>query len=679
MYTAQDTEPMDENAAARKDRKMRCALILILSGLASVSWAKVDLATLPQRDAVQLTIYNSADLTLVREARSLTLKDGENELQFSWANTLIDPTSLEMFPKADRDKIDITDLTYPPRVSNLGLWNLNSQATGEVPIQISYLTSGLSWRAFYMGTLSENEQTMRLQGYVRVSNNSGEDYANAQTRLIVGRVHLLDEIADLARRRYPYDRPGEEIQLESEESADMGAVQAKAERAWGDLLQAQARPKEIKKEGLSEYFLYTIEGKETIPNGFSKRLLSFETDNVPVVNLYKYEHERYGDSVRRFLSFKNDTEHQLGETPIPGGMLKVYRTVDDAEHFTYLGQSVFKYIPVDEDVELDIGSVEDVVVKPTLMAFRTDNYKYEPNGNIIGWDELQTYKIEAKNTRPVPVEIRIQRNFGKSEWELTTEQEYERVDLDTVKFTLELGPRSRQEFEYVFKISHQIEYFGPKQPIGWWKFDDTSGTVALDSSGRKLHGNIEGGPNWSADGGRFGGCLVFSDDTSVILPQNVLEPIDRQVTISVWLKDAVRSGNHNTVFDAGDGDFNLQAAVGGTNTGHDLYFRAGTESDDVLTWNPPGRSERFRGWHHYVFVKDEVGDHMRVYFDGSLGCSKPDLSSSLYKIRNAPFKMGAKVEHMNDFVGSIDDFRIYNRAFSNEQVRRLYNKASRRR
>ncbi|GAI70042.1 unnamed protein product, partial [marine sediment metagenome] len=72
-----------------------------------------------------------------------------------------------------------------------------------------YLTSGLSWRAFYMGTLTENEETMRLQGYVRVTNNSGEDYENAQTRLIVGQVHILDQIAELARRQYPYGRPGE--------------------------------------------------------------------------------------------------------------------------------------------------------------------------------------------------------------------------------------------------------------------------------------------------------------------------------------------------------------------------------------------------------------------------------------------------------------------------------------
>jgi hypothetical protein len=148
-------------------------------------------------------------MTLVRESRDLTLKNGKNKLQFSWANTLIDPTSLEMLPKADADKIDISDLTYPPRVRNLGLWNIKSGVSGKVPVEITYLTSGLSWRAFYMGTLTEDEKTMRLQGYVRVTNNSGEDYENAQTRLIVGKVHILDQIAELARRQYPYGRPGE--------------------------------------------------------------------------------------------------------------------------------------------------------------------------------------------------------------------------------------------------------------------------------------------------------------------------------------------------------------------------------------------------------------------------------------------------------------------------------------
>ncbi|NLX26150.1 MAG: hypothetical protein GXY61_09370, partial [Lentisphaerae bacterium] len=254
--------------------------LTILTALCSTAQAKMDLATVPTRDTVQLTIYNSADLTLVREQRDLTLKEGMNKLQFSWANTLIDPTSLEMIPKANADKITIQDLVFPPRVQNLGLWNVNSSMKGESPVEISYLTSGLSWRAFYMGTLSPDESKLRLQGYVRVTNNSGEDYENAQTRLIVGEVHLVDQIAELAQRpAYSRYRPPSIIKakvtvLNEDEDMDQfngGWDYEKREGLAFDI-------KEIEKEGLSEYFLYTIEGTETIPNTWSKRLPSFDTD-----------------------------------------------------------------------------------------------------------------------------------------------------------------------------------------------------------------------------------------------------------------------------------------------------------------------------------------------------------------------------------------------------------------
>jgi hypothetical protein len=102
----------------------RIFILLIIAATTRAVQAKVDLVTLPTRDTVQLTIYNSADMTLVRESRALTLKQGKNSLQFSWENTLIDPTSLEMLPKANADRIDIADLSFPPRVRNLGLWNI---------------------------------------------------------------------------------------------------------------------------------------------------------------------------------------------------------------------------------------------------------------------------------------------------------------------------------------------------------------------------------------------------------------------------------------------------------------------------------------------------------------------------------------------------------------------------
>ena len=430
--------------------------IIMIFALAGFAVAKVDLVTLPDRDTTQLTIYNSADLTLVRDGRNLTLKEGPNKLQFSWANTLIDPTSLSMLPKAHADQIDITDLSFPPRVKNLGLWNIDSYIGGSVPVEISYLTSGLSWRAFYMGTLTEDEKTMRLQGYVRVSNNSGEDYENAQTRLIVGQVHILDQIAELARRENPYGRPGQYPPAVRQPQSRKSSLEKEEIKLGMEIMAMDAAmpaPKEIKKEGLSEYFLYTIEGTETIPHTWSKRLPSFDTDEIPVVNLYKFEEEGpYGGRVIRYLSFKNDEEHELGETPIPGGQLKVYRTVDDAQHLSYEGQSGFKYIPVGEDVELNLGPVSDVIVEAKLMDERTDNYRFNNKGNIDGWDEIRTFKLDIKNTRNLPVKIEIKRNFHPHTWTIKNlgkaKKYYEKVDLDTVKYTLTLEPVSEQTLEY---------------------------------------------------------------------------------------------------------------------------------------------------------------------------------------------------------------------------------------
>ncbi|MBN1975408.1 MAG: DUF4139 domain-containing protein, partial [Sedimentisphaerales bacterium] len=396
---------------------MKRLILIFTIILAAIGFAygKVDLVTLPDRDTVQLTIYNSADMTLARESRALTLKEGQNELQFSWENTLIDPTSLEMLPKAHAGEIDIANLTFPPRVRNLGLWIIKSDYSGKVPVEITYLTSGLSWRAFYMGTLTENEEKMRLQGYVRVTNNSGEDYENSQVRLIVGQVHMLDQIANLARQQYPYGRPGGmPIPMPTTAARAAGSAGMRGGRGGGmgggfaaapEMMAMDLAPREVVKEGLSEYFLYTIEGKETIENGWSKRLISFDVEDVNVINLYKYEEERYGRSVIRFLSFKNDEEHELGETPIPGGMLKVYRNVDKENHLSYEGQSEFKYIPVNEEVELNLGSVANVVVEPKLMDFKTENYRFGNNGEITGWDEVRTFEIEVRNTRDTAIKV----------------------------------------------------------------------------------------------------------------------------------------------------------------------------------------------------------------------------------------------------------------------------------
>jgi hypothetical protein len=422
----------------------------------------IELVTLPRRENVQLTIYNSADLTLVRERRNLTLKKGWNWLQFMWANTLIDPTSLTLEPLEQKDKVEIEQLVFPARLRELGRWLIRSEISGQVPFEITYFTSGLAWRAFYMGTLAKDEKTMRLEGYVRVDNGSGEDYENAQTRLLVGTVHILDQIAELAKRQYPYDRPRGPISDElgggrQYEWMDRDAI------LLGDIAQlagsgiAGLHPKEIKKEGLSEYFLYTIEGTETIPDKWGKRLLSFEANDITVKSLYKYDEERWGRNTIRFVAFTNDEKHNLGQTPIPNGDVKIYSRADDAGYLSYVGGTSIKYIPVNEEVELNLGPARLVTVEPKLMDFKTENYLFDSKGNVSGWDEVQTWQIETTNTRILPIEVEITRGFETAYWQIKFGEKdisYEKYDVTHARFKLNLSPRSKKTFAYTVRTYH---------------------------------------------------------------------------------------------------------------------------------------------------------------------------------------------------------------------------------
>lgn len=428
----------------------------------------IELVVLPRRENVQLTIYNGADLTLVREQRRLTLKKGWNWLQFMWANTLIDPTSLSLEPAEHKDQVQVQQLVFPPRLRELGRWLIRSEVEGQVPFELTYMTSGLSWRAFYMGTLSPDERSMRLEGYVRVENASGEDYEDAQTRLLVGEIHLLDEIRELAQRQYAYDDPRSKGPVGGFGLDDAVEADREEEKGWvGNVLLlyqgpsgAPLAPKEIIKEGLSEYFLYTIEGTETIPNEWGKRLLSFEADDIPVTSLYKYDEERWGTEPIRFVSFANDAESTaggLGETPLPDGDVRIYSRIDDQKHLVYVGGTETKYIPVGEKVELNLGPARLVKVEPVLMDVRTENHTFDNRGNVTGWDEVCTWKIEIANARTLPVEIEITRGFDTPQWELHLLGQtatYEKYDLTHARFKLTVGPRSKEVLTYTVTTYH---------------------------------------------------------------------------------------------------------------------------------------------------------------------------------------------------------------------------------
>ncbi|HYW78294.1 MAG TPA: hypothetical protein VE890_01915, partial [Thermoguttaceae bacterium] len=293
-----------------KTRSILTAALLPI-GLLSQAIAAVDLVTIPRREGAQLTIYNSEDITMVREHRLLTVKEGVNRIQFSWAETLIDPTSIDFRILDHQDQVDLIDTTFPTGRNDALQWNIRSRIAGRVPVEIRYFTSGITWKADYVGIANQDETKLQLTGYVRVFNNSGELYDNAQTRMVVGSINLVEKIATLAKL------PASTVELFDGQKSSRLRLGLEVDRLaqtyeyagrqggiGGGGMLVDAKPaeqaKDVKKQGLSEYFLFTIEGQEDIKNGEPKRLISMRVADVPLECIYKLSDR---DGAQQFTKF----------------------------------------------------------------------------------------------------------------------------------------------------------------------------------------------------------------------------------------------------------------------------------------------------------------------------------------------------------------------------------------
>lgn len=451
--------PRKTGGRTRPQSQFKTALFLPVLLLLATLWpapARINLVTLPDRDSVQLTIYNSADLTLVKETRHLTLRKGLNKLEFSWANTLIDPTSVEFRALTRADQVEVLDASFPPRVTNTLEWRIQSEVAGEVVVEIRYFTSGISWAADYVAEAVRTENLMDLAGHVRVNNQSGEDYENAQVRLVVGIIRLVENIADLAKQGRPGQPPVGLLQ-----EGDLQPKDKTQERARENLAvtlafdAAAAKPREIVKEGVSEYFLYTVEGRDTIPTGWSKRLPSFRAQAVPITSYYKYERERWQDQVIRFYQFTNATPSHLGTEPLPDGAVQAFRVVSPDKLYAYVGRTQVKYIPVNETVELELGPDPEVRVEPKLMNWEKTDLRFDKDGNVAGWTIRERWEVEVQNSREIGVVLDIRRNLA-GDWSLATETAYEKVDANKVKFLMPLQPREKKAVRYELLTRHGL-------------------------------------------------------------------------------------------------------------------------------------------------------------------------------------------------------------------------------
>lgn len=407
------------------------AIVLALCLTAVGAGKNVDVSTIPPRDTVQLTIYNSEDLTLVHETRHITFKKGMNPLQFSWANTLIDPTSVELRFKTSADQLELLDTTFPHDKPQMLYWNVKSELDGDAMVEITYFTSGVTWSADYVCVSDRAEGEMSFEGFVRITNNSGEDYANARIRLVVGTINLVEKVADLARRGVISKEEARAYKL-GEKSAKKFKLDARRELRDAVAEQfaagAAASPKEIVKEGLSEYFIYTIEGTETVRDTWSKRMRSFQGKQVPFRIHYRYRPAEYGDRMVRVFLLRNDEAGKLGATPLPDGTVRLYRE-NGRDGLSFLVEQHIEYVPIGQEIVLNLGPDPEVIHEWVRLRSWRDNIWYRRSGldiyvnpdkghrveikdRVAGWDDHQKWVERIRNYRNKPIDVEIRRSYA---------------------------------------------------------------------------------------------------------------------------------------------------------------------------------------------------------------------------------------------------------------------------
>jgi hypothetical protein len=220
--------------------------------------------------------------------------------------------------------------------------------------------------------------------------------------------------------------------------------------------------------------------------------------------------------------------------------------------------------------------------------------------------------------------------------------------------------------------------FNTGKLCGWWRFDEESGIAAADSSGNAYHGTVVSGkPVWEVDG-RFGGCLNFDETYGVSIPGGVFgNHIATEMTISVWIKGNPNQLDHsNVILQAGSGSTGRPYIVSVYTEWQDnglLEFKTGHDETDQLSFN--ASPDQWAGrWNHYALVKNANEGFQRVYLNGDLVAEKTGAKASMAGVSTA--RIGIAPDRFGDqYIGKLDDLRIYNYALSQDEIGQIHSGA----
>ncbi|MFA6198746.1 MAG: LamG domain-containing protein, partial [Patescibacteria group bacterium] len=204
--------------------------------------------------------------------------------------------------------------------------------------------------------------------------------------------------------------------------------------------------------------------------------------------------------------------------------------------------------------------------------------------------------------------------------------------------------------------------------VGYWNFDEGTGTVALDSSGNNNTGTIYGPPAWI--NGKVGKALVFNGTTNYVSAGNgSAVNITSSLTLATWamltsqsiVGTFISKGNYN----AGRAGYVFYPMYSPPKFGVGVELQ-GVSPANLLT---PSYTLDFNQWYFVAITRD--GSKTSIYVDGSLVAQQSATGAIITNTDNLTIGNDSGLAYPHK--GYLDDVRVYNRALSPGEIRSLYN------
>ena len=324
-----------------------------------------------------------------------------------------DDSSLLVIPLAQISRLSLPGIQHSDSIGSRLIWIIDSQSDDPQSLELSYLTSGMSWSAEYIAFVRTGTDDVEFSGWTAILNRSGMDMNNASVKTVAGELHRV-------RRQGDYHR------------VDVAAQSVRAE--------SLAEPhRQFTERSLSEYHLYELNRRTTLGDGTTTQISLLPITKVKTRRIYEYDPERDENGVSLVLDFSNSEKNGIG-FPLPAGVVRVYQ--EDTDHTQqFIGEDTIRHTPKDDRVSVRIGQAYDIAVERVQTDYRQSFYHQAD----------VRYEVRLQNHRSSPVEVRVVEHTWGNTQVVYNSHEYEKVSARRIEFPVTCAPDSQTVVSYTIR------------------------------------------------------------------------------------------------------------------------------------------------------------------------------------------------------------------------------------